>query len=503
MIILKNAPFQLPEGWIWTNLGEIVQTTENVSPKAAPDLEFTYIDISSIADYSILSPKKYLGRDAPSRARQVVRSGDVLFSTVRTYLKHISMVGDTRDGDIASTGFCVIRPWRFIDARFVFYLMQTELFLNPLTQIQRGTNYPAVRNSDVFVQTLPLAPLPEQHRIVAKIEELFTRLDAGVQSLNRIKLQLKQYRQAVLKHAFEGNLTEDWREAHKGQMEPTSVLLERIREERERSAGGKHKEIPSIDTSELPELPKGWEWVTLGFWSKEIYRYPTFYGMQHFSQGVPVIRGEHINLDGTISHNWHNYWYVDDRISQSFPRTIVEYGDLIMSVRGSVGKMGFVDEQLCGAQVSPNCLRISPFKDLCASKFVLYFLKSALGHELITRLISATTIQTIKSSLIANINIPLPPLLEQHRIVEEIERCVSITEEIERVVEQSLKQGERLRQSILKRAFEGKLVHQDPTDEPAEKLLERIKAERASREDGKKATVKSGNRFNTRQGRLI
>ena len=111
---------------------------------------------------------------------------------------------------------------------------------------------------------IPLSPLPEQHRIVAKIEELFTRLDAGVEALKKIKAQLKRYRQAVLKYAFEGKLTQEWREANKGKIEPASVLLERIKEERKKEGKGKLKELPPIDTSDLPELPEGWVWTTVG-----------------------------------------------------------------------------------------------------------------------------------------------------------------------------------------------------------------------------------------------
>lgn len=100
-----------------------------------------------------------------------------MFSTVRTYLKNIAIVDDVYDGQVASTGFCVIRPRVPINSKFIYYFIQTDRFLNPLNRLQRGTNYPAVRNSDVFCQIVPIAPVPEQDRIVAKLEELFTKLD--------------------------------------------------------------------------------------------------------------------------------------------------------------------------------------------------------------------------------------------------------------------------------------------------------------------------------------
>ena len=128
-------------------------------------------------------------------------------------------------------------------------------------------------------------------------------------------------------------------------------------------------------------LPDGWTVKKLGEISKLIYRYPTFYGMERLSEGIPVIRGEHINSNGTISHEWSDYWFVSPDVSKSFPRTVVELQDLIMSVRGSVGKIGIIDDALSGAQVSPNCIRISLDKDVCSPLFLLYYLKSTSGQS--------------------------------------------------------------------------------------------------------------------------
>jgi len=158
-----------------------------LNPRETPDWDFIYLDIGSIDNSTqrITSPKKYSGGDAPSRARQIVKSGDTLFSTVRTYLKNIGIVNETYNGQIASTGFCVIRPALGISPKYIFYLVQTDSFLNPLNELQRGTSYPAVRDDDVFSQVISLCPTTEQYRIVTKIEELFTKLDAGVRNYRK------------------------------------------------------------------------------------------------------------------------------------------------------------------------------------------------------------------------------------------------------------------------------------------------------------------------------
>jgi type I restriction enzyme S subunit len=112
----------LPRGWSWTTLGDICEPAEKANPAANPDVEFTYIDIAAINNDSlkIVEPKRYRGADAPSRARQIIQAGDILFSTVRTYLKNIAQVPREYDGEIASTGFAVIRPYQEIDSKFVF-----------------------------------------------------------------------------------------------------------------------------------------------------------------------------------------------------------------------------------------------------------------------------------------------------------------------------------------------------------------------------------------------
>jgi type I restriction enzyme, S subunit len=256
----------LPDHWIYAKLAEITETVEKIDPRTDPSNEITYLDIASIDNTraEISTPKKYIGLEAPSRARQLVRSGDILFSTVRTYLKNIAVVPDNLDGAVASTGFCVVRPFQEIDTRFIFYLMLTDDFLNPLNQLQRGTSYPAVRDSDVLARVIPIAPFEEQRRIVGKIDELLSRLDAGSRSLNSAQAKLKRYRQSILKSAYRGKLTVDWRTAHNGQIQPASLLLERIKEQGLLEAKRAIARLKPIDPTQLPEIPRYWKWVKLG-----------------------------------------------------------------------------------------------------------------------------------------------------------------------------------------------------------------------------------------------
>ncbi len=149
-----NQTEELPKGWKLTTLEELCLPVEKVSPRNAPDEPFPYIDIAAIdnSTFRVVAPKLYMGRDAPSRARQKVASGNILFSTVRTYLKNIAVVPPDLDGGVASTGFCVLNPAPEVSHSFIFYFVQTDEFVSRLSQLQRGTSYPAVRNDDVLAQ---------------------------------------------------------------------------------------------------------------------------------------------------------------------------------------------------------------------------------------------------------------------------------------------------------------------------------------------------------------
>ena len=151
----------LPKGWEWTTLGDVCLPVDKVKPQETPAESFTYLDIASIDNtiWRVVSPKVYVGKDAPSRARQRVRGGDILFSTVRTYLKNVAMVPPQYDDQVASTGFCVLHPADKIDSKFIFYYVLSDEFIANLNPLQRGTSYPAVRDSDIFAQELQLPPL--------------------------------------------------------------------------------------------------------------------------------------------------------------------------------------------------------------------------------------------------------------------------------------------------------------------------------------------------------
>lgn len=337
-----------------------------------------------------------------------------------------------------------------------------------------GTAQPKLTQNLMNRISVLLPPLSEQNRIVSKIEELFTNLDAGIESLQKIKAQLKRYRQAVLKHAFEGKLTEEWREANKDKLEPASVMLERIREERKKDEKGKYKELPSIDLLVQLNIPENWVWTRIGEIAQSmkngIYKPVQFYS----ENGVACLRMYNIE-NGSI------VWKDIKRMiltSEEIEEYKLEIDDILVNrvnSRELVGKAAVIPLGLEVCVYESKNIRLRLFKNHINSKFIgFWFL--LFCHKYFNRNAQQTVgMASINQEQLSMMPLPIPPFVEQNKIVKEIERHFSIADEVEKKVEQSLKQSDRLRQSILKRAFEGKLVPQDPNDESAEKLLGRIK----------------------------
>jgi type I restriction enzyme S subunit len=360
-----------------------------------------------------------------------------------------------------------------------------------------------------------LPPLAEQRRIVAAIEEQFARLDAGVAALERTRTNLKRYRASVLKSAVEGRLTEDWREEHPD-AEDASALLERILEERRvrweeaqlaryEKAGktppkgwrSKYKEPAAPDTTGLPELPEGWGWTSIEQLGNVIGGLTKNAKRKSYRLQLPYLRVANVYAGELRLDDIEEIGVEESELD----RLLLEDGDmLVVEGNGSPDQIGRV--ALWNGNIDPcvhqnHLIKVRLLlKQL--GKYVLHWLLSTNGREYIKRVASSTSgLYTLSISKVQALPIPLPPLAEQVEIVAEVERRLSVVVEVEAQVEAGLKRAERLKQSILKRAFEGRLVPQDPSDEPASALLERIIQERATQEKPKrkKPDGKSARRY--------
>jgi len=321
---------------------------------------------------------------------------------------------------------------------------------------------------------VPIAPSNEQKLIVSEIEKQFSRLDEAVASLKRVKTNLKRYKAAVLKAAVEGKLTEEWRKQHPD-VEPAENLLKRILAERKKKWEAEHpikkyKEPIPPDTSNLPKLPKGWVWVQL----QNVFDVITDGDHQpppQTNEGIPFlvignVRTGKLDFSNT---RFVSKAYYENIVEDRIPRR----GDILYTVVGSYGIPVLVDTD------KTFCVQrhIAIFKpsNLADKKYLYHILQSNIVFAQATKCATGTAQKTVPLSGLRAILIPFPSLKEQKNIVEEVERRLSVTEEIEDAVKINLNRADRLRQSILKIAFSGKLVPQDPCEDSASKLLERIK----------------------------
>lgn len=513
----QNLP-ALPEGWGWTKLGEIGLVNLGKTPRKT---QYTNRGKHKIIKFrDIIGDKISWGEDDKGfvidseiviNQLSELHEGDVLVTASAHSSEHIGKKAvyvsriPQQYGRVFFVGelLCVRTNINTICPQIVYYYLSSEDGYESIQNHVRGVHLIASEARQIL---FPLPPLPEQHRIVAKIEELFTRLDAGVEALNKIKAQLKRYRQAVLRDAFEGKLTQEWREAHKGELEPASMLLECIKEERKKNAKGKYKEPPPLDTSDLPELPEGWVWTKFeelaGPRRNAIKAGPFGSSLKkefYVSNGYKIYGQEQAIRDDPF----YGYYYIDDKRYAKLKSCTVKPGDMLISLVGTIGKVLVLPEAIEPGIINPRLVKFSLEKRLVNNSYIKAYIESSTVRHFFSLSSHGGTMDILNLTILKSLPIPLPSLPEQHYIVEEIERRLSVAYEIEKTVDRSLKQAGRLRQSILKRAFEGKLVPQDPTDEPAERLLERIKEERAQQQAKVKIAKETSSKVNTNQMRLI
>ena len=496
MKLLRHSMTDLiPVNWIITSLEEITFPIDKWNT-ATVDLndDFIYLDINSVNNSTnkITTPKTFKYSEAPSRAQQILKNGDIVFSTVRTYLKNIAQVDLKYNNQIASTGFCVIRPIEPINKKYIFYLTLSNLFLERLNELQRGSSYPAVRNSDVLKQSIPLPPLNEQNRIVDKLDGLLSELEKGKEQLKSVLNQVEDYRETVLQNAFLGKLSEQWRNKNSKLKSGNELLkaLNKFREKqyekeliklKKKSKKTKLKNprlidvIPKEESKLLPELPKGWTWVRLGDICSEVERVTS--SERNFSKEFLYldIGGVDNKKNKIVSHKVYEWGTAPSRAQQ-----IVRVGDILFStVRTYLKNIALIDNSKYEHQIaSTGFTVIRPENGFINSKYVFSYVLSNAFINPLNELQTGSSYPAVRDKDVLNQPVPICSTEEQDFIEEELQKRFSICQNFEQIVSDSLIQSEQLKQSILRKAFEGELVHQSPNDEPARILLERIKRER-------------------------
>jgi type I restriction enzyme S subunit len=514
----KHKQKSLPEGWVWAIVDELARDTligldrgrqhQSLIADGCPYFKMNNVTMDGRV---IATDLVYVSASKAEQERFALRDGDVLFNT-RNSLELVGKVGLVRNPPVNAVFNNNLMRIRFapeVSPSFVCAQMCGPGFRNRMELIKRGTtNVAAVYAKNLLPMTVALPPSHEQQRIVAEIEKQFTRLDAAVEALKRVRANLKRYRASALKAACEGRLVPSEAERARAEgrdYEPAGVLLQSILKARrakweadELSKLHAARRIPkdvkvrmkymdpdSPRLDYLPILPEGWKWGsvaqlgTVGEQPVLTGPFGTNLGREDFSStGISVLTIGCLTNGGIVPQKGS---FVSEEKAAELDRYRLRTGDLLFSRMASVGRAGLVGEKLNGALFNYHIMRLRLAVEVILPTFYLTFVRGAKTVvDYLREVNHGATRPGINTEQLLNMPVALPPLAEQHRIVAEVERRMSVIDALEALIKANLKRAERLRQSILKRAFEGKLVFQDPNDEPASLLLERIRAERAA-----------------------
>lgn len=480
---------------------------------------------------------KYIKENDPAFVEKyALQYGDILLSHINsdTHLGKTGLFKNQIETLIHGINILLLRPVKDISPDFINYqlkhLRTKGAFIDAA---QRAVNQSSINQKKLKSFRVFIAPLPEQHRIVAKIEELFSELDKGVEYLMTAQAQLKVYRQALLKHAFEGKLTVQWRVQRRAQqsvapakaggqplndmdsrptpsrglalrgndevgsrddepLETAADLLKRIQQERAQryqqqladwEVSGKQgskpkspKSLPPLTTeelAELPELPEGWEWVKLGqVFNVYVGSTPSRKRADFWNGDISWVSSGEVafcRIKGT-KEKITNIGY------ENASTEIHPIGTIMLAMIGEGKTRGQAAILDIAAAHNQNTAAIRVSESKCSSSFVYYYL--VYQYEITRKIGSGNNQKALNKERVSDLIFPLCSIAEMDEVVRCIDEKLSIADQLDQTITTALQQAEALRQSILKKAFSGQLVPQDPNDEPASELLARIKAER-------------------------
>jgi type I restriction enzyme, S subunit len=468
----------LPKGWVEAMLGDVLRIIRGVSykkeqasstPRASyvPLLRATNIGAELDFEELVYVPTCCVDQE------QMLVAGDIVVASSsgsKTVVGKASRL--TADWHGSFGAFCMgLRSVPPVDSQYICYFMQTHEYRHQISDLASGSNINNLRRDHIESFPFRLAPLSEQHRIVEKSEELFSDLDAGVASLERAKANLKRYRASVLKSGVEGRLTEEWRKEHPQAedgsfLEANWVPLEEVITLLGQGWSPKCESAPATDDA---------EWAVI---------------KTSAIQSMVFLPYENKQLPDTLTPR---------------PELAIEPGDLLITRAGPRTRAGV------------TCLvrRTRPRLILCDKAYRVRFNETrafpAFAEVVLNSPYFLDRLDELKTGIsdsgvnltqkkFVELAIPLPPLAEQEQIVALVEERFSQIDSAEKTIDAELIRSKRLRQSILKRAFDGKLVPQDPKDEPASVLLERIKRCREQEQPKKKAKKATKGRVDTAHG---
>lgn len=478
----------LPTGWLRVTLDEVCVLNRagywGVMEGSPGTSAYPVVRNGDIAPSGAIREELPLRGLSPlDAAKASLQPGDILVTTSGDVGK--TALWRSEAAGAASNFVRIVRLSQEMSAPFCYYFLRSKEVQLRLQSMARGVTLSNLPSHVIPSLPFPLPPLAEQRRIAEAIETQFARLDAAVAALQSARTNLRRCRVSILNAACSGKLvpTEaDLARAKGRDYEPASALLERVARERAASSESakprrKRKEPPPPDVANLPELPEGWAWATL-VQVAEVASGSTPKGIVHIigaaSNGTPWYRVGDMNLPENQLWMTSNSNRVSESDARKMNLRIAPCGTIIFPKRGGAISTNKKRRLSVPASYDLNIMGLIPCEGI--GEYIWHWFQTVELRQLW----DGSNVPQINHDDIEPIPLPIPPLPEQQRIVETIEQQLSALSAVESAVGANLKRAERLRQAILKRAFEGRLVPQDPADEPAALLLERVKTEKAA-----------------------
>lgn len=462
----------LPASWKNVRLGDVAKTTSGGTPRRdRPQFyggNIPWVKSGELGDSTVYETSETITEEAIQSSNAKVFPKGTL--CIALYGATVGKLGILGIDAATNQAVCAIFPPDGLDTRYLYRFFESKR--RELVEQGKGGAQPNISQGIIRDTYIPVPPLPEQRRIVAEIEKQFTRLEAGMSALRRVQANLKRYRAAVLKAACEGRLVPTEAELHRKQKSKTAKfesgeeLLARIRKVKaDKIRNGELRKPRTIDEAFLTEpdqsVPEGW---ALGrvedFGAPEdnaVVDGPFGSNLKltdYTPEGkYPVITITNID-EGFVLASLRK---VTEEKFEEVKRSAVRAGDILVAKIGSsFGKTGIYPNHMPVGIIPANLLKITPAAEM-NWKYLFYHLRSRTFKQHLDTIVQYTAQPAFNVSKFKLLPVPIPPLAEQARIVAEVERRLSVVEELESVVTANLQRATRLRQSILQKAFAGEL----------------------------------------------
>lgn len=511
----------LPSGWTYAKLPDLIgidgvfNDGDWVESKDQnPNGDVRLIQLADVGDgFYVNKSNRFLTR---ARALELgctfLEAGDILVARMPDPLGRACLFPGDKKMAVTVVDVCVVRgnPLDF-ENKWLMYFINTPVFRERINELQSGSTRKRISRGNLSALSLPVPPRAEQTRIVEKLEELLSDLDAGVAELKAAREKLARHRQSLLKAAVEGALTAQWRAAQSSDQPAASTesgmaLLARILTERRSrwetrqlakfQAQGKpppkdwqvkYPAPVAPDTVRLPALPTGWAWASVEQIASD-ERYSLSIGPFGSNLKVPDYREEGVPLVFVRNIRSGNYGgvhtkYVTHEKAEELHAHSIAAGDVLITKMGDPpGDADVYPENQPLAVITADCIKVRCWSELIRPHFLKVVINSHIGRRQIESMARGVAQKKVSLGRFSNLAVPVPSYAEQTAIMEIVAAADADAEAQAKAIASSLKQSATQHKNILQAAFSGQLVPQDPADEPASVLLERIRADRAERE---------------------